>query len=86
MVAESRALGARVLAVGRRYDVKPNQLYAWRRQFSADDLAPVSAPAKTEFILIVATLIVVTRRWSLSIVLLSISTRPSSRKTERPFQ
>jgi len=35
MVAESQAPGASVLAVGRRYGVNPNQLYAWRRQFSA---------------------------------------------------
>ena len=41
MVAESQAPGASVLAVGRRYGVNPNQLYTWRRQFSAGEGAVV---------------------------------------------
>lgn len=48
MVAESRAPGASVLAVGRRYGVTPNQLYAWRRQFGAGDL-PVDGGAAPGF-------------------------------------
>ena len=39
MVSESLVPGASVLAVGRRYGVNPNQLYAWRRQFSSGEEA-----------------------------------------------
>ena len=44
MVAESQAPGASVLAVGRRYGVNPNQLYAWRRQFGAGNEAVDGGP------------------------------------------
>ena len=45
MVSESQAPGASVLAVGRRYGVNPNQLYTWRRQFSAGEGAVVGGQA-----------------------------------------